>query len=94
MNRADKIKLVLDKIDESKIVRDSSGTNDISKAINVNAIKNTQTNLWHLRYDAPATTPVPLQQQFTNFNKLIDFAEKYYGKRNLKIKEMKDIIDA
>ena len=92
MNRADKIKLLLDKIDENKIVKDSSGHNDMSKAISVNAIKNTQTNLWHLRYDAPVSTPVPLQQQFTNFNKLIDFAEKYYAKRNLKIKEMQDII--
>jgi len=80
MNRADKIKLVLE------------GNKDTIKSFSVNAIKNTQTNLWHLRYDAPVTTPVPLQQQFTNFNRLIDFAEKYYGRRNLKIKEMQDII--
>ena len=93
MNRSDKVRLLLDKIDVNKTAKDKY-SNDIDKEINVNAIKNTQINLWHLRYDAPVSTPVPLQQQFTNFNKLIDFAEKYYAKRNLKIKEMKDIVDA
>ena len=87
-NRSDKIVIKLEHIEGTK--KNDKYNNHIGD-MDVNAIKNTQTNLWHLRYNAPAATPTPLQVQFTNFNRLLDFVSEYYHKRNLKVK---DIIDA
>jgi hypothetical protein len=86
-NRSDKIVIKLEHIPGT---RKTDKFNNVIGDMNVNAIKNVQTNLWHLRYDPPATMPMSLQVQFTNFNRLLDFATDYYTKKNLRIKEILD----
>ncbi len=88
MNRSDKIQLKLTKIDPSK--KYDKHYND-TQDFDINAVKNTQTNLWTIRYPTAYVTPVPLQIQFTSFPKLIDYVHVYLTKRNLKIKEIIDV---
>jgi hypothetical protein len=55
----------------------------------LHAIKDTQTCLWHLKYDQ-GIVPPPLKGQYTGFNQLKKFCEDYFQKRNMRIKEVID----
>lgn len=55
----------------------------------LHAVMDTQTTLWHLKYDS-GVMPQPLKQQFTSFTKLYDHAVDYFAKRNIIIKEVLD----
>lgn len=87
MNRSNKIVLKLVPIDPSK---KADLHNNATKPIDVNAIRNKETNLWHIRYPQNVPSPMPLQVQFTKLDKLINHASDFYSKRNLKISEMID----
>lgn len=87
-NRSNKVILKFTPIDPNKRKPNS---NSKTEDIETNAVRNPETNLWHIRHPAPVSTPPNLQIQFTNFNRLMDHITEYYSKRNLKIGE---IIDA
>ena len=55
----------------------------------LHAVKDPQTCFWSLRYTAGVVPPV-LKQSFTSFNKLKEFVEQYYNKRNIEIKKIID----
>lgn len=55
----------------------------------LHAVMNTQTCLWHLKYDSGIVPPA-LQQQFTGFTRLLNFVKDYFKKRNIEIKEIID----
>lgn len=55
----------------------------------LHALMDEQTCLWYLKYDDGGVPPV-LQCKFTGFKQLLKFAEDYYSKRNIRIKEIKD----
>lgn len=84
-NRSNKVVLKLTPIDPEKRFKQR-----VVDPLDVIAVRNQETNLWHMRFNAPAATPMNLQVQFTNFNRLIDFVSEHYSKRNLKIEEMID----
>lgn len=48
-----------------------------------------ETGLWSLKYEQ-GSIPEVLKQRFTNFNALKDFAERYYKRRNILVKEIVD----
>lgn len=88
MHSDDRI-LVLE-ILEGKTAKDVTGMVDsrLFKGENrLHAVMDTRTNLWSLRYEA-GIVPEPLRQQFTTFNKLLDFCKKYFLTRNINIKEV------
>lgn len=53
----------------------------------LHAIKDEQTALWHFKYDM-GVLPPQLKQEFTGFPKLKTFADNYFKKRNIQIKEV------
>lgn len=55
----------------------------------LHAVMDQQTTLWHLKYDM-GIVPQPLKCQFTSFRSLREYAELYYNKRNIEIKEVID----
>ena len=92
MNRQDNIKIMLEQDKETRIwdKNRNSTTKYMNSDAHINALRNPNTNLWFLRYDPPVSTPITLQQQFTNFGALLKFAENYFSRRNIKIKEIID----
>ncbi len=46
-------------------------------------------SLWALKYEH-GRLPEPLTQRFTSFNKLVQFVELYFQKKNVVIKEVFD----
>lgn len=46
-----------------------------------------ETGLWSMKY-TEGNLPEPLRQKFTSFSTLRDFAEEYFKKRNVVIKEV------
>lgn len=56
---------------------------------NLHCIMDKQTSLWYFNYDS-GLIPQPLQQRFTSFTKAYNFAEQYFNKRNVEIKEVLD----
>lgn len=89
MHSNDRI-LVLEVL-EGKTAKDVTGMIDtrlFKGGNNLHAVMDERTNLWSLRYEA-GLVPEPLRQQFTTFNKLLDFCKKYFLTRNLIIKEVK-----
>lgn len=78
--------LILEVIDETK-PRTLHGLLDVSNKLH--AIANEQTGLWCFKYDR-GVLPEALKCQFTSFKAMRKFAEDYYTKRNLRIKEVID----
>jgi hypothetical protein len=56
---------------------------------NLHATMDTSNCIWYFKYENGGL-PNELKQRFTSFNKLMDFAEIYFNKRNLKIVEVID----
>lgn len=84
--------LVLEKI-EGENTLDTSGKIDnrlFTGKNRLHALKDPQTNLWHLQYDSGLLSEA-LKQQFTTFTKLETFTSEYFKRRGVYIKE---IIDA
>lgn len=83
--------LVLRPLDAEK-VKDPQGLidNRLFKGENeLYAYMDTETCLWSMRYKF-GIVPESLKQKFTNFNKLYRFAEGYFAKRGVQIKEVID----
>lgn len=60
--------------------------------IPLHAIYDYNLNLWKMRYNPPAKLPPMLQDRlFTKFEHLRKYAEEYFAKRNMKLKEIIDI---
>ena len=55
----------------------------------LHAVMDQQTCLWRMKYDM-GIVPEPLKASFTSFKALRQYAESYYGKRNIEIVEVKD----
>ncbi len=55
----------------------------------LHAIKDPATCMWYLKYEM-GIRPEEMKQMFTTFSALKKFAERYYAKRNIEIKEIKD----
>lgn len=87
-NRSNKVMLKLTPIDPT--IKTRPGSTNAMKDIDINAVRNSETNLWHVKFNPPRVTPMNLQIQFTNFNRLINFVSEHYAKHNLKIEEMTD----
>lgn len=49
-----------------------------------------ETCLWYFQYSGPGLLPGGLEGRYTGFKAAIKFAEMYYKKRNIRIKEVKD----
>lgn len=43
-----------------------------------------QTTLWTVRYEHGAV-PIPLQQQFTSFTRLLGYVRDYFARRNVEV---------
>lgn len=83
--------LVLEII-ENKAPMTSTGLVDRSLFTGDNklhAVMDISTCLWHCRYEKGVVPPV-LQQRFTSFKRLYDFAKAYFKKRNINIREIVD----
>jgi len=55
----------------------------------LHAVMDPQTTLWSFKYEE-GILPQPLKGTFTGFKALRKFAEDYFNKRNIQIKEVKD----
>ena len=55
----------------------------------LHAVMDPQTSLWSFKY-SEGILPQPLKGTFTGFTALRKFAEDYFKKRNIEIKEIKD----
>lgn len=78
--------LVLEVIDDTK-PKSLHGLLDIGNKLH--ALADTNTGLWAFKYER-GVLPEMLKCQFTSFKALLQYAQDYYGKRNLKIKEVLD----
>ncbi|MDE1830257.1 MAG: hypothetical protein KGI25_08040 [Thaumarchaeota archaeon] len=83
--------LVLEKIEgektlSSKGIVDNSLFNGENK---LHAIIDTQTMLWHLKYEN-GIIPPSFKQQFTSWTKLMNFVTEYYRRRNIRIAKVID----
>lgn len=90
LRKSDRI-LVLEKI-EGKNTINSTGLveNRLFTGENeLHAIMDEQSCLWSLKYKM-GSPPEPLKQRFTSFRALYKFAEDYFLKRNIRIKEVLD----
>ena len=93
MKSADRI-LMLEPIDGQKPLSSLGITDpDLFKndenANRLHAIMNPETCLWTFKYEKGAVPPA-LKGSFTGFRAIKKFAEEYYGRRNIKITEVKD----
>lgn len=89
--RKETVEIVLRPVD-GKVPRTNTGLVDPEVFTGENKLilsMNTSNLLWSFRY-TKGGVPAPLKQRFTNFDSAIKFAEQYYGKRNIKIAEIKD----
>lgn len=60
----------------------------------LHAIQDEATSLWTMRYNPPAKLPPALQGlQFTTFTMLRKYAEAYFHKRNIRIKDIVEDTD-
>lgn len=83
--------LVLETVDNTKPLS-STGMVDTRLFTGENelhAVRDNQTCLWTFKYKCGGLPP-PLKQQFTGFKALKSFAEGYFKKRNIRIKEVID----
>jgi len=90
-NRLDTRTLVLVRIDDKAPIS-STGLIDnrlFTGESKLYAIKDPQTSMWNFKYDNGAL-PVELRQRFTGFQRLYKYAENYFAKRNVRIKEVLD----
>lgn len=89
--RSDDRILILKPIDGTKPMNTIGLTDPrlFSGEASLHALRNPVNSLWGLRYTC-GVLPQPLQQKFTRFDDLMDFAQNYYGKRNLKIVQVID----
>ncbi len=90
MRSPDRI-LELEVID-GKSPRTNMGMTDVSLFTGDNKLHakmDNETTLWGLQYEK-GVVPEPLKQKFTSFKTLKRFAEDYFLKRNVRIKEIKD----
>lgn len=55
----------------------------------LHVVKDSRNNLWFFKYDAGGL-PEPLRQRFSNFDIALDFARKYFLKRNVEITGIED----
>src|SRR5258708_38568115 len=53
------------------------------------AVMDPQTTLWSFQYER-GVLPQPLKDKYTKFSVLLKHAEDYFGRRNIRIKEVKD----
>jgi hypothetical protein len=89
--RADDRELVLEKI-EGKDVKSNIGLVDnrlFKGETKLYAYLDERTLLWKFKYSA-GLLPQPLQQSFTSFKKLKEFAESYFARRGLKLVKVID----
>lgn len=83
--------LILRPIDGSKALS-SSGLVDprlFTGENKLHAKKTPNGTLWYMKYDAGAV-PEPLKAKFTTFPQLLDYAKRYFSKRNIEITEVID----
>ena len=83
---SDKREFILERIDNGKSTKDSSGNVDNRLFTGDNklfAIHEPTTGMWFLRY-AGSRVPESLAGKFTEFNKLIAHVTEYFLKRNVK----------
>lgn len=81
MHSEDRI-LVLEQTGEQKSLIDTTQE--------LHAIRGPADNLWRLKYKH-GIVPAALKQGFTTFNRLLAFTNAYFGTRNIKITEVKDV---
>ena len=55
----------------------------------LHGVMDEQTSLWSLHFEH-GIVPGSFKQQFTTFNKLLDFVKTYYEKRNVQVVEVID----
>lgn len=53
----------------------------------LHAVYDDRTGMWNMKYETGGL-PGALQQKFIEFNDLVEAARKYYGSRNIEIKEI------
>jgi hypothetical protein len=78
---------------EGKTVKDTQGRVDgrlFTNENNLHAVMDPQYGHWYFKYDS-GTLPEPMQQRFTSFSKLHDYAVQYFGRRNVMVADVKDV---
>lgn len=55
----------------------------------LHCIREDQTNFWYFKYEHGGL-PEPLKCKFTSFKAALKFANEYYNKRDIEIKEVQD----
>jgi len=78
---------------EGKTAKDSRGVVDnrlFTGEQTLHCKMDLQTNLWRFQYGQNGLLPGGLEGDFTSFSKALQHAELYYGKRNVKVAEVKD----
>lgn len=101
MNKADNVvkkmmvddrQLILKPIDGTKS-KSSTGLIDPGLFDGTNTLhvkKDSGSNLWYFKYDRGGLPPVLKDQMFTGFKAAYKYAEDYFRKRNVEIKEVLD----
>lgn len=90
MKKIDRIFILKPK--EGKVAEATSGLTDkrlFTGENKLHAIMDTQTTLWHLKYDQGILPPL-FKQQFTGWLMLLKVVKEYYTKRNIDIVEIID----
>lgn len=80
---------------EGESQRKASGTVDkrlFTGSNRLHAIRDGQTSLWSLKYDA-GILPEPLKQSFTTFQKVRDFVANYFERRGVQVTEVLENFD-
>lgn len=88
-NRANDI---IFKLKRTGDVKDNRGLVDnrlFTGTNNLHGIMDTQTCLWHLKYEQ-GTIPPQLHTQFTSYKKMLAAVTSYFEKRNIEIVEILD----
>jgi len=78
------------KVAEGKSAKDSAGVVDtrlFNGSNKLHGIYDERTGMWNMRYETGAL-PGALQQKFSTFTELEDFARKYFKTRNVEILEI------
>ncbi len=78
---------------EGKTVKDTAGRVDgrlFTNENNLHAVMDPQYGHWYFKYDS-GSLPEPMQQRFTSFSKIYDFAVQYFGRRNVDVTDVKDV---
>lgn len=90
-NRKTDIILVLKPIDGKP--KNSTGLVDrqlFTGENNLHAIMDTQTCLWHLKYDRGVLPPHLRDKQFTGYSAMLKYVKDYMLTRNIEISEIRD----